>query len=42
MIWGLIGPKGGLEFSKLEGRMNSETYINDILQKHVIKNRNIK
>jgi hypothetical protein len=27
MVWGMIGPSGGLKFCEIKGRMDSESYI---------------
>jgi hypothetical protein len=37
----MIGPIGGISIAKLNGRIDSEKYINDILEKYVETNENI-
>ena len=42
MIWGMIGPNGGIALCPVEGRMNSEKYINSILEPYVFINEDIQ
>ncbi len=39
--WGMINSEGGLEFCRINGKMNSEWYIEDVLKKFVTPNRRI-
>ena len=41
MIWGMISYDGPISFCEVEGRLNSEKYIEDILKPHVLKNKKI-
>lgn len=38
MVWGMIGPNGGIAFCCIEGRMNSDAYIDTILYPYVFAN----
>lgn len=42
MVWGMISRKGGVAFTIVEGSMNSDLYIEEILKKYVITNKMIK
>ena len=38
MVWGMIGPKGGLELCEVDGRETADYYIEEILDKYVKTN----
>ena len=42
MVWGMICYQGPLSLCKIEGNLNSQVYIEEILKKYVIKNKKIK
>lgn len=42
MIWGMIGYEGPIAFCEVDGRLNSDKYIDDILKKYVICNKKLK
>ena len=42
MVWGLISFTGPIALCKVEGKLNSDNYIENILKKYVITNKKIK
>lgn len=38
MVWGMISSKGGIALTQINGSMNSDKYITEILDKFVINN----
>jgi len=41
MVWGMIGPEGGIAFCKVDGTLNSDYYINSILKEWVFANETL-